>query len=117
MTSVAALKRRPKPDSISHFSVGTQNDIAKREEEKKKLESLKLTTSHLASYVLTLEQMETWGYMTEIPEGEGGSRPSEEGATQKCERCAEPFLVKRKDEADECAFHWGKRFTNKQNGG
>lgn len=101
---------------MGHPSVGTEADIAKREEERKKLESLRLSVSHLEPHVLTLSEMETWGYITEIPPGEGGERPSEEGAVQNCERCHEPFQVKRKDEADTCVFHWGRRFSNKQNG-
>ena len=110
------MKNRPKPDSISHPSVGTNAEITKREEDKKKLESLRLTTTHLEPYIMTLEQMETWGYIVQIPEGEGGSRPSEEGYVQTCERCAEPFMVKRKEEADECVFHWGRKFATRQNG-
>ncbi|THH32887.1 hypothetical protein EUX98_g1291 [Antrodiella citrinella] len=116
LTSIAALKRRPKPDSISHPSVGTNADIARRIEEKKALDSLKITTTHLEHHVLTLDEMRTWGYITEIPPGEGGSCPSDEGAVQKCERCGDQFQVKRKEEADECVYHWGRKFMNKANG-
>ncbi|KAH8105875.1 Rexo1 protein [Cristinia sonorae] len=116
LTSVAALKRRPKPDSMSHPSVGSQGDIVKREEDKKKLEALRLAPSHLKPYILTLEQMNAFGYITEIPLGEGGSRPSEEGGIQKCERCRQQFQVKRKEGADECRYHWGKKYTTKKDG-
>jgi len=116
LSSIASLKKRPKPDSISHLSVGTQADIVKRAEEKKKLESLQITVSHLEHHVLTLDEMRSWGYIAEIPPGEGGSCPSDEGAVQKCERCGEQFQVKRKEEADECVYHWGRRFTSKADG-
>ncbi|KAI0773440.1 Rexo1 protein [Irpex lacteus] len=114
--SIAALKKRPKPDSVGHPSVGTAGDIAKREEEQKKLQSLNLTVSHLEPYVLSEEEMRAWGYIVEIPEGTGGDKPSEEGSLQKCDRCNQPFQVKRMEEADQCIFHWGKPFTSKANG-
>lgn len=116
ITTIASIKRRPKPDSVNHLSVGTEGDIAKREEELKKLQSLKLTPQHLEPYLLSIEDMLQWGYVVEIPPGEGGERPSEEGSITTCDRCKEPFMVKRKEEADECVFHWGKPFTSKANG-
>ena len=116
VSSISALKRRTKPDKISHPSVGTQAEIAKREADKQKLSSLRLTVAHLETYILSMDSMQKWGYITEVPAGEGGSRPSEEGAVQKCERCNESFMVKRKEEADECLYHWGRKFVNKQNG-
>lgn len=101
---------------MSHPSVGTQEQIVKREAEKQKLQSLQLTTSQLEIYVLSVEEMRMWGYITEIPDGDGGSKPSEEGAVQKCERCSQPFQVKRKEEAEECVHHWGRKFTSKRDG-
>ncbi|KAI0702903.1 ribonuclease H-like protein, partial [Cytidiella melzeri] len=116
ISSIASLKRRPKPDSINHPSVGTEADIAQREEEQKKLHSLRLTVAHIEPYVLTEDQMRKWSYIVDIPEGPGGDRPSEEGSIQKCDRCNQQFQVKRQEEADECVFHWGKPFTSKANG-
>lgn len=78
--------------------------------------SLKLSVNHLEPYVLTLDELRTWGYVAEIPEGPGGDRPSEEGLLKTCERCGEPFMVKRREEADECVFHWGRPFLSKANG-
>lgn len=116
ITTIAAIKRRPPPDSASHPSVGTEEQVAKRAEERKKLESLEMTTSDLEPYILTLAQMRTWGYVVEVPPGPGGERPSEEGSIMKCERCGQLFKVKRMQEADECVFHWGKPFSSKTNG-
>ncbi|KAL4241936.1 REXO1/REXO3 family protein [Abortiporus biennis] len=116
ISSLASLKRRPFPDSISHPSVGTQSEVIAKEEDRKKMESLRLTSSHLEAYVLSMDQMKTWGYIVEIPEGVGGDRPSEEGSIKKCERCKQPFKVKRREEADECIYHWGKAFSRTENG-
>lgn len=63
-----------------------------------------------------MPELATWGYFVEIPEGAGGDNPSQEGKIAKCERCTQPFLVKRKEEADECIYHWGKPYTTKING-
>lgn len=114
--SVAALKKRPKPDSISHPSVGTEGEILARQEMRKKVESLKLTVSDLEPHVLSVEQMRTWGYIVEVPPGPGGDKPHEEGSVMTCERCTQKFVVKRRDQADQCRFHWGKAFSSKVNG-
>jgi len=116
ISSIARLKQRPRPDTVSHPSVGTAADVAAREEAATKLASLRLSKSHLASYILSMEQMKTWGYITEIPPGPGGDRPSEEGSVKKCERCQEPFQVKRKTEADQCIYHFGRPRSNRVNG-
>lgn len=116
ISCIASIKQRPIPDSISHPSVGTEGDIAKRAEEKKQRDSLKLSVGHLEPYILSLEEMRQWGYVVEVPPGTGGDRPSEEGSVKTCERCNQPFKVKRKDEADECVFHWGRPYSSKANG-
>ncbi|KAI0750713.1 Rexo1 protein [Daedaleopsis nitida] len=116
IVSVAALKKRPKPDSPSHPSVGTEGEILARQEMRKKVESLKLTVSDLEPHVLSMEQMRTWGYIVEVPPGPGGDKPHEEGSIMTCERCTQKFVVKRRDQADQCRFHWGKAFSSKVNG-
>lgn len=116
ISSIASLKRRPFPDSTSHPSVGTESDIATREEARKKIDALRLTASHLEHHVLSVDDMKKWGYIVEIPSGVGGDRPSEEGSVKTCERCGQPFKVKRRDEADQCLYHWGKPFSTKANG-
>ncbi|KAJ3488366.1 hypothetical protein NLI96_g2903 [Meripilus lineatus] len=116
ITSIAALKRRASPDSISHPSVGTEAEVQLREEARKKLESLRLKTADLEPYVLSVDEMKKWNYIVEIPDSVGGERPSEEGSIQKCERCNEQFKVKRKEEADPCRYHWGRPYTRTANG-
>ncbi|KAG6866436.1 hypothetical protein C0991_003954 [Blastosporella zonata] len=116
ITCVAALKRRPVPDSLSHDSVGTEAELAARQVARKSRKALRLTRDHLESHIMNKDALTTWGFMVEIPDGPGGTEPSLEGKTAKCERCTQPFLVKRREEADECIHHWGKPFSAKVNG-
>ena len=83
-------------------------EVLQREEDKKKLAALKLSKVQLEPHVLTLDQMRATGYIVEIPEGVGGERPSEEGSVKNCERCRQPFKVKRMEEADQCTYHYGR---------
>jgi hypothetical protein len=112
----AALKRRPIPDSASHASVGTEDDLAARAESRKSLDSLRLTRAHLEPFILSMADMQKWGYFVDIPDGPGGELPHLEGKIAKCERCTQPFQVKRKEDADECIYHWGKPYTTTING-
>lgn len=66
--------------------------------------------------LMSMEQLGTWGFMTDIPPGPGGDQPSLEGKVATCERCGQPFQVKRMKEADECVYHWGKPYSTKING-
>ncbi|CCM03185.1 uncharacterized protein FIBRA_05307 [Fibroporia radiculosa] len=116
ISSIASLKRRPFPDSPSHPSVGSEGEVAARAEARKKLEALRLTVAQLEPHVLSLEEMRKWGYIVEIPPGPGGERPTELGAVKTCERCVQPYMVKKPDDADECVFHWGRLFSSKASG-
>lgn len=113
ISSIAALKRRSIPQSVGDPTVGTEGDLAARLEAKKAIQSLRLTSSHLQAYLLTKEEMSTWGYVVDIPEGPGGDKPSEEGGVMKCERCKQPKQVRRMEEAEECIYHWGRLLTKK----
>ncbi|KAI0081741.1 ribonuclease H-like protein [Panus rudis PR-1116 ss-1] len=108
ISSVAQIKQRPFPDSVSHPSVGTNAEVAAKEEARKKLAALRLSTSQLEPYVMTKDELEHWGYIVDIPLGVGGEKPSEEGSIQKCERCGTQFKVKKMEEADQCVYHWGR---------
>ncbi|KAJ6628711.1 hypothetical protein B0H10DRAFT_1988935 [Mycena sp. CBHHK59/15] len=104
----AALKRRPSPDASSHPSVGTEAEVAARAEALKTRKSLRITRSHIEHLILSRQDLETWGFFLDIPDGVGGCEPSIENKIAKCDRCTKPFLVRRKDEAEECIYHWGK---------
>lgn len=112
----AALKRRAIPTSLSHPSVGTEAELAARAESRKALDSVRLTRTLLEPYVHLTTELLQWGYFMEIPDGPGGHEPSLEAKTAKCERCGQPFQVKRKEDADECIYHWGKPYTVTING-
>ncbi|KAG5725008.1 RNA exonuclease 3 [Termitomyces sp. T112] len=116
ITCAAALKRRAIPDSLNHASVGTEAELAARAEARKSRQALRLSRDNLEPYIMSKEDLESWGYFVEIPDAPGGIEPSLEGKLAKCERCAQPFLVKRKEEADKCVYHWGKPFTTTAGG-
>lgn len=116
ITAIASIKKRPRPDSVSHPSVGTEGTLAARATELASLSSFHLRASHLQSVLLTPQQMEDYSYIASIPDGPGGDRPSELGNEVKCERCGEQFVVQSNPGAEECTFHWGKPFTSKVQG-
>ncbi|EJD01091.1 uncharacterized protein FOMMEDRAFT_110616 [Fomitiporia mediterranea MF3/22] len=116
ISCVASLKKRKKPDSLTHESVGTEGTLQKRRDTHDKLRALKLTKKHLSPHIMPLEAMQKWGFMTEIPDSPGSSNPSDEGKIKQCERCNEQFVVKRKEEAGECVYHWGRAIMNRMNG-
>ncbi|KAF9446957.1 Rexo1 protein [Macrolepiota fuliginosa MF-IS2] len=113
---VAAIKRRPTPNSLSHPSVGTEDDVKARAERAKSLQNMVLSTKQLEPLILSREDMEKWGYMVDIPEGPGGDEPCLEGKVTKCERCAQPFQVSHTGSDTECLYHWGKQRTTKAGG-
>ncbi|KAG6884946.1 hypothetical protein C0992_005585 [Termitomyces sp. T32_za158] len=116
ITCAAALKRRPIPDALAHNSVGTEADLAARAEARKSRQALRLTRAHLEPHIMSIADLESWGYFLDVPDGPGGAEPTLEGKIAKCERCAQPFLVKRREDADNCVYHWGKPFTSKAGG-
>jgi hypothetical protein len=63
-----------------------------------------------------MENMRNWGYIIDMPDGPGGSKPSLEGYTMKCERCSQPYRVKSTALAEECLYHYGRQFSQKVNG-
>lgn len=101
---------------MSHPSVGTEGELAARAEAEKSLQAVRITRAIMEPFMLSLEDLQKWGYLVEIPDGPGGHEPSLEGKIAKCERCAQPFMVKRMEEADECIYHWGKPYTTTVNG-
>ena len=116
--SVGALKKRPKPTSVNHESVGTDDMIKQRKEKGQQMRSLRLSRENLKPYIMSLDEMKTWGYITEIPDGDGGASPQQVGETKQCERCNQHFIVKSGTDFSqtECKFHWGRPYTSRING-
>ncbi len=71
--------------------MGTTDDLVARAAARNSIKSLRLTRAHLEPYLLSLDTMRTWGYIVDIPEGEGNSEPSREGQTVVCERVENLF--------------------------
>ena len=113
---VAALKRRSVPNSVSHPSVGTEAEIIARAEAQTSLKSLHLSRELLEPLVHSVDQLKTWDYFLDLPPGPGGDQPSLEEKIAKCDRCAQYFLVKRMEVADQCIYHWGKPYSTRVNG-
>lgn len=65
---------------------------------------------------MSTDTMKQWRYITEIPDGEGGSKPHAVGQIIRCERCSNPYMVTNTPTNDECTYHWGKPFTKTING-
>ncbi|KAI5124909.1 hypothetical protein M0805_007337 [Coniferiporia weirii] len=116
ISSVAALKRRSKPTAISDAAVGTEETLQKRRDEHDKLRALQLSSKHLSPLIMSMDALQQWGFMTAVPDGEGGVNPSDEGKIKQCERCSGQFVVRRREEADECTFHWGRAQMTRMNG-
>lgn len=66
--------------------------------------------------MLSEDDMRKWGYFLDIPEGLGGTKPSQEGHIMVCERCKQSHMVKRNDKTEECHFHYGKPMSQTVNG-
>lgn len=116
ITSIAALKKRPIPSSISHPSVGTEEEITTRIESQKQFNQLQLTRAVLQQLIMSKETMEQSGYILEVPASEGGSKPHASGQVKRCERCDQSFAVMRDPGKRECCYHWGRPSTKKING-
>lgn len=65
---------------------------------------------------MTTDAMQQSRYITEIPDGEGGSKPHAVGQIAKCERCGQPYMVTNTPTHDECTYHWGRPFSKTING-
>lgn len=101
---------------MSHDSVGTEAELAARAASKKAITSLRLTRAILDPYVLSVQELDAWGYITAIPDVPGGSEPSKEGQIAKCERCSQSYMVKRDPPSDECVYHHGRAYGRKVDG-
>ncbi|KAG8686096.1 RNA exonuclease 3, partial [Ceratobasidium sp. 394] len=121
--TITMIKKRPKPNRISHPSVGTQGTIEARRRTEAELKNSTLKRSQVEHAVLSREQLSRWGYLVEVPDGPGGTRVSDEGQEATCERCQTLFVVRApqsEQEAEElslkCTYHWGRTYMSKAAG-
>jgi RNA exonuclease 1 len=113
ISAIANLKRRPKPNNLSHPSVGTTGQVAKREIERNSIRNLVLSRDMLIPLLLSDKQMSDLGYVLDLPPGEGGDLRSHEGMETICDRCSQIFTVKVDPDAPDCTYHWGKIYSIK----
>lgn len=121
--TITLIKKRPKPDHISHVSVGTQGTVEARKAEIEQAKNATLKRGQLESARLSREQLTKWGYLVTVPDGPGGTRVSDEGREAICERCQAPFTVHAPETPEErellseaCTYHWGRTFVNRAGG-
>ncbi|KAL5636456.1 hypothetical protein ACGC1H_000424 [Rhizoctonia solani] len=121
--AIGMIKKRPKPDRLTHPSVGTNGVIEARKAEAEAARNSMLRRAQLESALLTREQLIQWGYLVDVPEGPGGTRVNDEGRQTTCERCQALFVVHAPQSEEEwktlserCTYHWGRTYVNKTGG-
>lgn len=106
------ISRRPKPDSVSHTSIGTVKESKAATEAAAVAKASQLSIAKLRQYCLNEKDFSKWGYpdpsnpelqhpTNRIPPG--GS----EGTKQTCDRCKVEFVVDPSP-LEDCRFHSGR---------
>ena len=89
--AIARLKKRP--PAVTFNEAGTLEDYEKWLKDMADEERSRLTVERSVRLTLDRESAEAHGYILEVPEGTGGSIPTEEGGSKKCERCGIEYVV------------------------
>lgn len=117
ISALAQLKRRPPAGTEADAGTLEQdNERKKRAEEEEKT---RLTAGRVEKYLASGKELETYGYVVEVPEGAGGNQETEEGRVRKCDRCGVEYLVHADlTEADKvvCSYHYGRQVMEKIKG-
>jgi RNA exonuclease 1 len=111
---LTAIRKRPPPTSTSHPSVGLQSAYIKVVSELNASAASRLTAPILAALVHPREELERYGYLVDVPDVEGGQRPTEEGLLKVCDRCKVEFIVG--EAGAKCWYHWGRARYGKDQG-
>ena len=112
--AAVSISRRPKPNRVTHSSVGTMRESRAAVEEAAKRQASRLTRDRVERYCLPLSDFPTWRYPDPTDASlivGGGEDPSAEGTTQTCSRCKNPFVVSSDNlegRFGECKFHYGR---------
>ncbi len=105
--------------------MGTVSDSAKKVAEVETRKASRLTKTRLDPYLLERDELVKWRYMTDIPEGPGGTEPDALGQVKTCDRCRVEFTVSdtidyvamaAQRERGECIHHWGRLMPIRQEG-
>jgi hypothetical protein len=121
--TIATIKKRPRPNNISHPSVGTQGTLDARRAEAELAKNSTLLRNQIERALLSRQQLSQWGFLVEVPDGPGGTRVSDEGKEATCERCQTLFVVRGPQSVEEaqemsqrCTHHWGRTYLSKTGG-
>lgn len=73
---------------------GTNEEFDKNLKAREEREKGKLTRDKIERFVASEEELKRFGYLLEVPEGQGGDIPNEVGEKKRCDRCRKEFVVK-----------------------
>lgn len=126
---LVALKKRPlAPSTLNvktiahHPSLGTQSTYLAAQASLLAAASSPLTPEAIQPFVLSLDDLNKWGYLTSIPSTIGNSHPTSEGEESFCSRCDQSFTVPVGgldgiEILQKCWFHHGRRRWGKDEDG
>lgn len=119
------LRQRPIPESLDSPYVGTIKESREKVRQEEERKDSEVTVERVRGYVIPLAQLPTWGFMTAVPDEQGGTEPEAVGEEKTCERCHEKFIVsgatdysafQKQAGRGECVYHWGKLNPARQEG-
>lgn len=91
ISALARLKKRPPARSADE--TGTLEDDASRLAVLAEKEKGRLTRKRVEGFLPSVDVLRQFDYVTQVPDGVGGDKVSEDGNTRKCERCKREFVV------------------------
>jgi len=112
ISTLAALKKRPPPDSSRHSSVGTEGQLSERRANQDELSHFRLTRKLLEPLLLTTEDQAALEYVTAVPAewGPGATAPHAANTQATCDRCKGEYVVKEDFDETACKHHWGRSY-------
>ncbi|GAA5915383.1 uncharacterized protein JCM6883_006819 [Sporobolomyces salmoneus] len=117
ISTLARLKKRPAASRV--VDTGTMEEWDSKQKEREEKERGRLTRERVEDFVHDVETLRRFGYLLEVPEGEGGDIPNETGQKRECDRCKNEFVVKEEldqNDREACSYHYGKMISEKIGG-
>ncbi|BGP55642.1 RNA exonuclease 3 [Rhodotorula sphaerocarpa] len=117
ISALARLKKRPPARSADE--TGTLEDDASRLAVLAEKEKGRLTRKRVEGFLPSVDVLRQFDYVTQVPDGVGGDKVSEDGNTRKCERCKREFVVVSNlspADREACQYHFGRMITEKTAG-
>lgn len=103
ISTLARLKKRPLATSVEE--TGTLEDDIERAKKVEEEEKGRLTAERISQFVSSRETLLLYDYVVDIPSGEGGSAPTEEGNLRRCDRCGKDWRVRGGDLDEVSSTH------------